>query len=537
MIQPSGPRPVVPGKPAEGLKMGPKPSEEATSAQKERCDRASYIVRQANELGDESPLTVTYVQRALDICPNNPAANVRMGIIQFNQKNPSGARKSFQQALRDGAHLPEVHYNLGVLSWKEKKDAEALTHFRRAVELDPGGAAALYNLGVTQARAQERGQAVDSFQNAIRANPRMAEAHFFLGALLQEQGQREPARKALQESVRLNAKLALPHIYLAAIFEAEGRPQAAQEELKLALRLNPASVQVGYSLDDFYAKEGGSNEFLSRVQERAKSEGPTAAAPPPEGKSPPGGGKTPAEGFGPRREAREVPVAGKKPEAPPREKSPAPPARREAAAAPRPEPARPAPRERPASPAPRREPPGRTYRVRAGDTLSTIAARHGTSLAVLARMNRERIEHPSLIEPGQEILVPAPPRARATNDRRPPAKSTASRPSSAQAPRRTPAPPREPFRIHRVQRGETLARIAKRYGTTVATLVRLNRDRIEHPSLIQAGQSIRVPAPRAARSAPKPAAKAPPKPGPSPREVSPKPPAPAPAAPSAPPSR
>ncbi|MBI2177451.1 MAG: LysM peptidoglycan-binding domain-containing protein, partial [Candidatus Tectomicrobia bacterium] len=151
----------------------------------------------------------------------------------------------------------------------------------------------------------------------------------------------------------------------------------------------------------------------------------------------------------------------------------------------------------------------RIYRVRAGDTLSTIAARHGTSTAVLARLNRDRIEHPSMIEPGQEILVPVPQRPKPASARRAPARSAPRRPAAARAPARTPAPPRESSRVHRVQRGETLALIARRYGTTVEILMRLNRDRIEHPSMIQVGQSIRVPAPKAAQRVSRPAAKPP----------------------------
>lgn len=484
LIQPSGPRPASPGETSEPLKLGPKPSEAVDAAQRERCGRASYIVRQANELGDDSPLTVSYIRQALNLCPNHPAANVRMGILLFRQKNAEGARKAFEQALRDGSRIPEVHYNLGILARKEKKDAEAIERFRRAAELDPRHAQALYNLGVMQARAQDRGRAIESFRGVIQANPKMAEAHFFLGALLQEQGQRPEAKAALEEAVKLNPRLALPHIYLAAILEAEGKSGAAQEELNRAVRLNPASVQVGYSLEDFYAKEGRANDFVAQLQEPAKEE--AASIPPPEAPAP-----------GPGREAKEVPAPRvKEPERPARPKSAAPAPKRE-----------PAPRREARLPAPqRREPAGRPYRVRPGDTLASIAARHGTSVAMLARLNRDRIEHPSLIEPGQEILLP--PGAKPAGARTAPAKRAPSKPAPAKAapakpaPRapapaaeaKPPAPPRDPYSVHRVQPGETLARIARQYRTSVENLMRLNRDRIEHPSAIQAGQLLRVPA-------------------------------------------
>lgn len=48
--------------------------------------------------------------------------------------------------------------------------------------------------------------------------------------------------------------------------------------------------------------------------------------------------------------------------------------------------------------------------------------------------------------------------------------------------------------IYVVQRGDTLSAIAKRYNTTVATLLRLN-PQIRNPNWLYVGQRIRVPAP------------------------------------------
>lgn len=47
--------------------------------------------------------------------------------------------------------------------------------------------------------------------------------------------------------------------------------------------------------------------------------------------------------------------------------------------------------------------------------------------------------------------------------------------------------------IYTVRRGDTLSAIARRYGTTVAVLMRLNR--IQNPNRIYVGQRLRVPAP------------------------------------------
>ncbi len=46
---------------------------------------------------------------------------------------------------------------------------------------------------------------------------------------------------------------------------------------------------------------------------------------------------------------------------------------------------------------------------------------------------------------------------------------------------------------YRIRPGDTLGKIAKRFGTTFATLMGLNHNRIEHPSVLEVGDMIRVP--------------------------------------------
>lgn len=107
---------------------------------------------------------------------------------------------------------------------------------------------------------------------------------------------------------------------------------------------------------------------------------------------------------------------------------------------------------------------GGTYRVRAGDTLGGIAARHGTSVAALARANG--IRNAGLIRIGMRLTVPAG--------------GSSSAPAAGAV------------GTHRVLPGETLGGIAASRGTTVSALAALNG--IRDPSRIVAGQVLRVPA-------------------------------------------
>jgi LysM repeat protein len=95
-----------------------------------------------------------------------------------------------------------------------------------------------------------------------------------------------------------------------------------------------------------------------------------------------------------------------------------------------------------------------SYTVRWGDTLTTLAARFGTSVRALAEANG--LADPNRVLAGRSLSIPgrgATPRA------------TTSRPA-------TPVTP--PTSVHVVAAGENLTGIAAHAGTTVAKLLQLN---------------------------------------------------------------
>ena len=130
-----------------------------------------------------------------------------------------------------------------------------------------------------------------------------------------------------------------------------------------------------------------------------------------------------------------------------------------------------APAPTPAPSAPAQPSGGGTYRVRAGDTLSGIASRYGTTVATLASLNG--ISNPNLIQVGQVIKLPG----------------------GGSTPAPTPVNPTPPASsgggTYTVKSGDTLSGIASRYGTTVSALASLNG--ISNPNLIYVGQQLKLP--------------------------------------------
>ncbi|MGH9060247.1 MAG: LysM peptidoglycan-binding domain-containing protein, partial [Acidimicrobiales bacterium] len=103
---------------------------------------------------------------------------------------------------------------------------------------------------------------------------------------------------------------------------------------------------------------------------------------------------------------------------------------------------------------------GSTYTVQPGDTLGSIAAAHGTTVGALASANR--VANPNLVYVGQVLTLPA----------------GAGSPSTASGPSYT------------VQAGDTVGAIAERFGTTVASVASANH--MVDANQISVGQVIVV---------------------------------------------
>ncbi len=106
------------------------------------------------------------------------------------------------------------------------------------------------------------------------------------------------------------------------------------------------------------------------------------------------------------------------------------------------------------------------YTVRPGDTLSAIARRFNVTVAALMQVNG--LSNPNLIYAGQRLVIP----------------------TGAQAP---PVPTAAPAgeQIYVVQPGDTLYRIAQRFGVAMTSIARANG--IVNPSLIHVGQRLTIP--------------------------------------------
>ncbi|MGN8551697.1 UNVERIFIED_CONTAM: LysM peptidoglycan-binding domain-containing protein [Microbacterium sp. SLM126] len=112
-----------------------------------------------------------------------------------------------------------------------------------------------------------------------------------------------------------------------------------------------------------------------------------------------------------------------------------------------------------------------TYAVRAGDTVSGIAQRHGVS--VQAVLSANRLGWSSIIYPGQKLAIPGK-----------------AVPASATKPAAPAPPPAEASYV--VKAGDTVTAIAQRHGVSVIGVLAANS--LSAASIIYPGQKLAIPA-------------------------------------------
>lgn len=131
----------------------------------------------------------------------------------------------------------------------------------------------------------------------------------------------------------------------------------------------------------------------------------------------------------------------------------------------------------PGTPPPATPPPptgSSTYIVRPGDTLGLIALRFGVTIQALAAANN--ISNINVIYVGQVLTIPG---------------TVGPTPPPTTPPPTTPPPPSGNTISYVVQPGDTLGKLAIRYGTTIQAIMAANG--LSNPNLIYVGQVLQIP--------------------------------------------
>jgi Flp pilus assembly protein TadD len=144
-------------------------------------------------------------EKVLSLAPGNVPTLINLGLIEYRQKNFSGAETLLKSAVKGAPESGLAWLVLGVVQYEQHKLDAALAALAMAAYLEPKDARVHQYLGVVVGSKGWYSAAEDEMRKAIELAPDYAEAHYNLAVFYMERNPPavELARRHYYKSVDL----------------------------------------------------------------------------------------------------------------------------------------------------------------------------------------------------------------------------------------------------------------------------------------------------------------------------------------------
>jgi tetratricopeptide (TPR) repeat protein len=200
---------------------------------------------------------IKYLDKALEIDPNNANALTSKGLALYNLGNYQEAVKYHDKALEINPNGGPALNNKGLALYGLGKYDEALEYYDRALEIDPnGGPAALLlsNKGLAFEKLGKHQEAIKWCDKALEINPNNGEALSTKGSAFYNLGKFEEALEYCDKALEINAKYVDVLNTKGSALYMLGKYEEALEYYDKALEIDPNNADIlsnkGFAVDE-----------------------------------------------------------------------------------------------------------------------------------------------------------------------------------------------------------------------------------------------------------------------------------------------
>jgi len=184
----------------------------------------------------------------------------KLGAALFHMGDRAGARRQFEQGVRDSPQYVTNHVSLGVLLAVEGRDREAITWLRAAIDADPSYLEGHLQLADVLRRTNRLGESLQHYDEVLRLDPGAADASFGSAMALVRLGRYRDAMTRLADGQRRHqGERRFTHAIarlLAAAPDGSVRDGAQALSLTEALQASGLSVDLGETIAMALAEVG-----------------------------------------------------------------------------------------------------------------------------------------------------------------------------------------------------------------------------------------------------------------------------------------
>jgi tetratricopeptide (TPR) repeat protein len=185
-----------------------------------------------------------FVQQALAAKPEDPSANLLMGVLAGKTGRDALAQHHLTAVLARNPESFEALFWLSIINRRGKRLNEAIDYAQKAVALRPADAHAQNNVGLCFLDALKLEEAVTSFQLAASIRSDLSPIYHNLGTALYLLGRDIDAAKAFDRALLISPKSVDSYLSFGQVMLSQTNPEAAARCAKRALVLKPESASA-----------------------------------------------------------------------------------------------------------------------------------------------------------------------------------------------------------------------------------------------------------------------------------------------------
>ncbi len=201
--------------------------------------------------------------------PDSAPIEAKRGVLLGLQRDPAGARRAFQNALRLQPGLLEATAGLVALDMAQKDTGAALSRVDALISSPDADPAALMLAARTYAGSGNLRTAEELLRRLVQNSPEYLPAYSALGGLYVRQNRLDEALAEFEDLARRDAKPIAALTLAGIILEAKGRTPEARVRYERAVQIDPSAPVASNNLAWIYAQGGGNLDVALQLARAA----------------------------------------------------------------------------------------------------------------------------------------------------------------------------------------------------------------------------------------------------------------------------
>lgn len=215
---------------------------------------------------DKFPEAIEYLQKAIQLQPNDPTISLHLANILKIQGLFSQAVQVLQEALKTHPDYTPALNNLGSVYFAQNKFDDAIHYYRLAIQKQPDYIDAYYNLGLALLKKQNYSDAITAFETLLKKSPEHFAARFHLGCALAFQNKFSDALAQFLNIEEHHPNHIETQTNLATCYLKLGKLNEAKIHYAKAHELAPEDTQILFNLGVINMQQGNTDQAIQQYQ-------------------------------------------------------------------------------------------------------------------------------------------------------------------------------------------------------------------------------------------------------------------------------